>query len=66
MLHVQILLLLLQWIAHYVTQTGNFRSVVLQTCKLRVEGSQLGGEPRAVPCGATDRVQVLLNQYGRP
>ena len=66
MLHREILFLSLQWIAHYVTQTGNFRTVVLQTCKLRIEGSQSGGEPRAMPCGATDRVHVHLNQYGRP
>lgn len=66
MLHGQTLFLLLQWIAHYATQTGNFRTAVLQTCKLRIEGSQLRGEPRAMPCRATDRVQVHLNQYGRP
>lgn len=57
--------LLLQEIAHYVTQTGNFITLSLYRLAIQEFRAICKRIARAVPYRATDRVQVHYNQHRR-
>lgn len=75
MLHTQILLLLLQWTEHYVTQTGHFRTLLfcrvcsknsgwaVRTAKAMPCGLQTGIKPNSLNIGELDS-KLLFKKAG--